>query len=96
MTGFSNDVANLVTGTQRFEGLIQRCLPAYTAFKRGIRSTAPDFRPFSDPDDSVIDIEWNPDVPIQVDDEGDCKKGGILPRTRPSMYLSNVREHIQR
>lgn len=51
MTDFSYDVSQLIRGSEEYEQLLQRCRPAYADFKRKIRLTAPDYRPFIDEKD---------------------------------------------
>ncbi len=95
VTGFSADVANLVEGTQSFEQLIQRCRPAYIAFRRDIRRTAPDFRSFTGPNDPEIHPFSNPNVRIQVV-TGDSEDGDDnLVKINKPVYLPEVRDHIQ-
>lgn len=95
MTGFSGDVARLVEGTQRFEQMVQRCRPAYATFKKDIRKTAPDFRPFTDPNDSAIDHD-NPDVRVQVVTEDSEDGDESLMSIDKAVYLPEVRDHIQK
>ena len=45
ITSFCNDVQSLIRGSEAYERLIQKCNPAYKAFKSNIKRTAPQFRP---------------------------------------------------
>jgi len=85
VTGFSTEVAQLIRGSEGYEQLIQQCRPAFAKFKQDIRSTAPDFRPFTDERDEPRE-ECVPEEDM----------GGSVPVTPDPMYLSDVRDHIQR
>ena len=85
VTGFASDVGALVKGIETFERLLQKCRPAYAKFKLDIRSTAPDFVPFTDSDDSS---QYAPPI-FEPGDEAGVMCGEI-------MNLDYVRKHIQR
>ncbi|KAJ3486023.1 hypothetical protein NLI96_g4541 [Meripilus lineatus] len=93
VTGFSGDVDRLIAGSQSFEDLIRLCRPAYTRFKNDIRATAPDFRPFKNEHDPLIDPLSNMDQRVKVIIEDDDEENDV-PAARP-MYLSDVRQHIK-
>ncbi|KAG1785552.1 P-loop containing nucleoside triphosphate hydrolase protein [Suillus plorans] len=50
---FCDDFKSFVNGSHEDKSLAQRNRALYAIFKRNIRGTAPDFRPFNDPEDYV-------------------------------------------
>ena len=46
VTTFASEVKSLIQGAESYERLLQKCRPAYEAFKRHILGTAPQFEPF--------------------------------------------------
>lgn len=48
ITSFSGEFRNYTTGLSEYASLIQQCKPAYEGFRDAIKSTAPDFRPYTE------------------------------------------------
>jgi hypothetical protein len=47
VAAFTRDLAQLVEGTPEGDGLLQKIRPHQYAFRKAIRATAPDFRPYN-------------------------------------------------
>lgn len=48
ITSFSGEFRNYTSGLSEYASLIQQCKPAYEGFRDAIKSTAPDFRPYTE------------------------------------------------
>lgn len=88
ITTFTAEVENVIQGRESHEYLLQKCRPAYRAFKMDIRSTAPRMRPYlsamDDDHSATFDVE--DDTPLSSDES-------VLPEP---MYLPDVHDHIER
>lgn len=95
VTSFAGEVNALIQGAESHERLIQRCRPAYKAFKCDIRKTAPRFRPYEN--EQIVD-DLDDFTEIVVDSDTDAASDPSLddsPATAP-MYLEDVRSHIHK
>ena len=91
VTAFSTDVDHIIQGRESYERLIQRCRPAYASFKYDIRSTAPKMRPFEKPE-----LDTDASIDIADDSVGDLVNLKLFSSTTKTMYLRDVRRHIER
>ena len=92
ITAFSGEVENVIQGRESHERLIQICRPAYVTFKKDIRATAPQFRPFVHEGQGPLpssqgyfEIDGSDETLIDEDIE--------LP---PPLYLEDVKNHIEK
>lgn len=95
VTAFASEANALIQGAESQERLIQRCRPAYKAFKYDIRKTAPRFRPYDN--EQIVD-DLDDFTEIVVDSDTDAASDPSLddsPATAP-MYLEDVRAHIHK
>ncbi|KAK7043329.1 P-loop containing nucleoside triphosphate hydrolase protein [Favolaschia claudopus] len=67
---FVDALSRILEGVPGADGLLQTIRPAQEAFKRAIRSTAPDFRPFEQHDGSICDAGFS-DPDFLVNEDGD-------------------------
>ncbi|KAF8486541.1 P-loop containing nucleoside triphosphate hydrolase protein [Gautieria morchelliformis] len=92
LTGFSTEVKQWIDGSEGHKDLVQIFNGASTDFKEVIFRTAPDFRPFKDAD------EENTTLPKNT--SGAASKGATSDDAEhtpfPPMFLSDVREYVQR
>ena len=91
VTAFSTDVEHIIQGRESYERLIQRCRPAYASFKHDIRSTAPRMRPFEKPE-----LDTGASIDIADDSVSDLVNMELSRSSAKTMYLRDVRHHIER
>ncbi|TCD67241.1 hypothetical protein EIP91_000370 [Steccherinum ochraceum] len=95
ITGFSTNVECLVRGSDNFEHLLQRCRPAYATFKRDVRGTSPDLRPFKDLEAEMFGNGLDSDERYEILEEAnDAYDATSLGRSSP-LYLCDVKDHIE-
>ncbi|KAI0078419.1 hypothetical protein K474DRAFT_1744981 [Panus rudis PR-1116 ss-1] len=93
VTEFAHDIEHLVRGDENFEALIQNCRPAYHTLQIDIRSTAPNFRPFTDADE---EDKFKDSLEERVTEDEDQELTMSSIRETAPIYLGEVRRHIER
>jgi hypothetical protein len=67
--GFVGELHKILEGVPRAEGLLQVIRPAQEQFRRAIRETAPDFRPYERPEEGLDDFPF-PDPAFLSHEDG--------------------------
>ncbi|KAJ7831451.1 P-loop containing nucleoside triphosphate hydrolase protein [Mycena olivaceomarginata] len=67
--GFGGELHKILEGVPRAEGLLQVIRPAQEQFRRAIRETAPDFRPYERPEEGLDDFPF-PDPAFLSHEDG--------------------------
>ncbi|KAJ7288890.1 P-loop containing nucleoside triphosphate hydrolase protein [Mycena rebaudengoi] len=84
---FVGDLDKLLEGLPHEHGLLQSIRPAQEKFRRDIRQTAPDFRPFEEPETADV-FERFPDPPFLSNEDGHDEKDGHNDNGVPELYAS--------
>ncbi|KAH9851169.1 P-loop containing nucleoside triphosphate hydrolase protein [Lenzites betulinus] len=90
ITKFSNDVAELVQGSERQAALVQSTRDSYIKFKYAILGTAPQFIPYEDAQRGGAKSKR---AFLAIDEEKDENVKVKVPARH--LYLEDVREHIR-
>ena len=94
VTVFARATNNWINGADQCERLVQRYRAASVDFKADIHKTAPDFRPFDSAEaQEVSNAKFHNAIEDDPLDVLSDNIGGSNPLT---MYLPQVREHLQR
>ncbi|KAH8117943.1 P-loop containing nucleoside triphosphate hydrolase protein [Phellopilus nigrolimitatus] len=91
VTNFTSELNSHVQGLPNYEGLIQRCRPAYNSFGNDILTTRPMFIPFEK--DAFEEFDDIPDEPEIVKE--DIQQESRLTSTQSPKYIDDVRELIK-
>ncbi|CAL1711881.1 unnamed protein product [Somion occarium] len=96
---FSRDLAKHLEGTPDEDGLLQAIRPAHEAFKRAIRATAPNFKPFEKNKQSftmshMLGEETDVDTPSFLSNEEDPTSKESGPTN--AIYIDEVMERAKR
>lgn len=89
LTGLCDDVQQYIRGGGRVSRLVHDNRDAYAAFKRAVRSTAPNFVPVPDAGQGGAD-----EVRV-LEGDGEEPAEGLVSMMKP-MYLNDMRKHIKR
>ncbi|EKM56235.1 uncharacterized protein PHACADRAFT_207519 [Phanerochaete carnosa HHB-10118-sp] len=87
ITSFCDKVQSLIRGAESHERLIQKCRPAYKTFKRDIRRTAPQFKPY---DSSLPHARRNYESSIDSESELDEHESDAMPISLARQLPYNV------
>ncbi|KAF8143506.1 P-loop containing nucleoside triphosphate hydrolase protein, partial [Mycena galopus ATCC 62051] len=72
---FIGELNNIIEGIYHPEGLLQAIRPPQEQFRREIRHTAPDFRPFEEPAEFLMDyVEPFPDPVFLLNEDGEGRE----------------------
>ena len=89
ITSFCNAVRLHIQGERQAAEIVQLNRKAYAEFKQCIRSTAPNFKPFSD------DQEGLSSTLEDIADDDEREEISIREKKESPLYLCDVRKHIQ-
>ncbi|KAJ7107917.1 P-loop containing nucleoside triphosphate hydrolase protein [Mycena epipterygia] len=88
---FVGELHKILEGVPRADGLLQVICPAQERFRRDIRNTAPDFRPFEESIEERLDAEPEfPDPPFLSNEDGDHNSQGQQASGKPAVFINHV------
>jgi hypothetical protein len=87
---FIGELNNIIEGVYHPEGLLQAIRPSQEQFRREIRHTAPDFRPFEEPVEFRMEYEEPfPDPVFLLNEDGEGRQGPHAGKTMP-IFIDTV------
>ncbi|KAF8207751.1 P-loop containing nucleoside triphosphate hydrolase protein [Mycena galopus ATCC 62051] len=87
--GFVGELHKILEGIPRANGLLQVIRPAQEQFRRAIQGTAPAFRPFEEPQESLLSEPF-PEPDFLLNEDGNTSDGGDS--MRPPIFIEQALE----